>query len=283
MSVADLLAPLPKNWLNINVNSINVGSGGSLLEAPLVITGSSGSGEPLVAIVETNPTANDFNIALQSYNQSGSAAIKLVTQNDPTPNSAIWSDGSFSIATFEPTASIALNPNDSFDALTCVYVSPGQTLTEIQNLTTTGNILMPTTGGTASPLTYYEEYTAPYTFSGPWGATTYTRNINITRIGRICMLKIDAIEQTASVGSSISMTPNLPARFTPAATTDATNQYFQINAYDGNVLKNGTVRLASDGSLLFLVQGNTAFPLLYTTYTGIGSTGFSNVFFSYSV
>lgn len=282
MSVYDLLTPLPKNWSNINVNSINVGSGGSNLQAPLTISGNTASGSPLVTIVETNATPNSFNVGLQIANQSGSAGLKLITENDPSPSSAIWIDGSFIVATFEPTGSIQLQANTT-GALTCSYVSPGQTLTQIQNLTTTGNLLLPTTGGTASNLNYYEEYSAPFNFSGPWGATVYTRNISITRIGRNCTMRIDAIIQTASVGLSISSGSPIPARFRPSASADSVLQYFQIIAYDSNVLKNGTLRLDTNGNILILSQNNGAFPLLYTTYTGAGQTGFDNIFITYSV
>lgn len=278
MSVADLLSPLPKAWCNLNVNSINIGSGGSTLQGPLTISENSASGNPIVNIVETNSSASNINNALQSYNQSGTAGLKLVTVNDPTPSANIWADGNFSIVTFEPTATIALNPRNSANALVCSFVSPGQTLTQIQNLQ------LPTTGGTATNLNYYEEYSSPFVFSGPWGATTYTRNVTITRIGRMCTLKIDAISQTGSSISNISMTGSIPTRFIPAATADYTSEIFPIMVFDKGANVSGILNLSNTGAILIQCLNNGGgFPLLYGTFSGIGVTGFNNIFMSYSV
>jgi len=289
MSNSELITPLSNKapiWSNLNVNSINVAGSGSSLTAPLTIKGNTGSGSPLLNIVETNPSPGSFNIVLQSYNQSGSASIKLVTQNDPSPNSEIWADSNFSINTFEPTSSIALNPNDSRAALVCSYVSPGQTLTQIQNLTTTGTLLLPTTGGTATNLSYYEEYTAAFGFTGPWGggATTYTRNVNITRVGRIVTLRIDGINQTQNLAASILMTGSLPARFVPTATTDSTFFDFQVTLLDNGNIVNGDLQMSNTGGIrIFMMKYTGTAPFTYTNSTGTGNCGFNNLNISYSV
>lgn len=290
MSVADLLTPLSsgKAWSNIEVNSINTNSintktinietGGSNFQGPITITENSASGSPIVDIIETNTAANNINVALKSSNQSGTAGVKIVTQNDPSPSGNIWGDGNFSISTFQPSSFIALNPNNSLNALTCQFISPGQTVTNIQN------IKLPTTGGIASNLNYYEEFSALFGFSGPWGVTTYTRNVNIIRIGRIVLLKIDSILQAQNTNTTIMMTGNIPARFIPTPTADSSLSDFQVTLFDNGNYVNGSLRISGTGGIqIFFMKYTGTAPFFYTNSTGLGSCGFNELFISYLI
>lgn len=283
MSVYDLLTPLSvgKHYLDINVNSINIGEGGASFQGPIngpiSISENSPSGNPIVNIVEKNSSPSNFNNALQSYNQSGTAGLKIVTVNDPSASSNIWADGKFSITTFQPTSTISLNPNDQLNALTCSFISPGQTQTSIQNIS------LPTSGGTATNLNYYEEYSSLFTFSGPW-PSTYSRNVTITRIGRIVILKIDALIQTQNIDTIISMSGNLPTRFIPQASVDSGLSDFQVTMIDNANFINGNLRISATGGIqIFFIKYTGTAPYFYTNSSGLGSCGFNQIFISYSV
>ena len=51
-------------------------------------------------------------------------------------------------------------------------------------------IYLPTSGGTATALNYYEEYSVGTTLQGPWGASTIQCTVYLVRIGKIVHLGI---------------------------------------------------------------------------------------------
>lgn len=281
MSVYDLLTPLPKEWANLNVNSINVGEGGSNLQGPVVIRQNSASDTPIVAIIETNTAASNINVALECQNQTNTATVQLVTVNDPTPQSKVRADGIFSIETAQAASTISLSPNET-QALNCSFVSTGVTQTTIQN------VQFPTVGGTPANLNYYEEFgPLAMTFFGPWGVgVTYVRNVRITRLGRIVTLSIDALEQipTASVAADINTMGNvIPARFIPAPTADeSVPLYVTIPVFDQSSSRLGTLRMQVDGSLIISGSQNTA-PIFAQFQGGTTKVGFPNIDVSYSI
>ena len=62
---------------------------------------------------------------------------------------------------------------------------------------TGSGIFLPTSGGSASSLNYYETGTTSMTFSGPWTADQ-TGNVKFTRVGNMVTLTIDSVASTAS-------------------------------------------------------------------------------------
>ncbi len=281
MSIADLLAQPPPNkpWANLYVNSINTSGTtgtGSILSAPITLQCNSGPGVDNFIVNQSNSAANNSNIALSAYNQSGSAAVKLVTVNDPSPSGAIWADGSFNIISFQPTAKLTLVPN-SVSALSASYDSPGQSHVTIQNLQ------LPTGGGTATNLNYYEELTTTLVFSGPW-ASSYTRNIYFTRIGRIVTMKIDGIIQAGTISSVITTSGSIPSRFQPATSTDSTSFVSNASLFDNNRITNGILIINSNGTLQLQYSSVAGTAVDYGLSSGNGnSSGFNNLAITYSV
>jgi hypothetical protein len=97
------------------------------------------------------------------------------------------------------------------------------------NLTLSGNgtgsvyvadaLLLPTTGGTPSPLDYYEDFSASMSFKGPW-ATNVTTTVRIVRIGKMAVASFGDIMApgAGATSSALTATSALPGRFWPAAT-----------------------------------------------------------------
>lgn len=274
MSVSDLLSPLPKSWANLNVNSINIGGGSTgapfnITETtPSTITGDVGTFTGQLLFSTTNTMGANYTlVGPQVISGDGHTTVKMYASNAPDSSSGLLMDGNAKITTFEPGTTITLSPNS------------------IPSLITSENgISLRTTGGTATPLNYYEEYVAPISFSGPW-ASPMTRNINLTRIGRMVTLKIDSIFQIGAVAAGIT-TPagSIPTRFLPPVTTDSNRLGVLIPVFDKSVTCVGSLLLRGDGSLFILVQNNAGpFPILFNTFSGLGNNGFDNVSFSYSV
>lgn len=278
MSIQNLLTPLPKKWCDLSCNSINVGDGGANVKAPLNLTGNlTGADAPnaFIDIVPLNTAPNGFNLLLRGDAASGTAQVKLLTQNDPTPSVGLWADAPLSLATFQDTSSILLQISGT-NAINCQKTSPGVTTTTIQN------IVMPTSGGTASVLNYYEEYVASYIFSGPWGATTYTRNVKAIRIGKNVTLSIDGIFRTGSVAAVITTSTGLPSRFIPPTSTDSLEIDLPVTCVNNGIIVNGNLKISNSG-ILTISCINGAFPLSYGNFGNTGSVGFNNISTSYSV
>ena len=114
------------------------------------------------------------------------------------------------------------NTTDSSGLLTgAIQCSGGVSISK--KIYTGSGIMLPTTGGTASLLSYYEEYTMSVAF-GPSGGGSYLFNGNtyITRIGKIVTWRIPVFTGTSNaLGGYITATvaPVL-TRFCPPATVN---------------------------------------------------------------
>jgi len=286
MSIADLLTPLSvgKTYMDINVNGINVGPGGSSMQGPLIIEGNTRIlNKPLIGLIEDDQTPAVIDHGLVYTNHDNTASVSLIVSNNPGANAGISADGinGLLITSINPasviTLSIAGNP-----AMGVGLVSPGVTSTFIQNLT------FPTVGGAPSTLNYYEEF-GPLlmAFSGPWGAA-YARAINITRSGNTVTMRIDACEQvpTAPVESDITTSGNvIPPRFLPAAAADETALvYITIPVFDQNSSRLGTLRINPAGTIT-ITSSQAANPVFAPFANNMGGTkvGFPNLFVSYFV
>jgi len=288
MSVYDLLTPLSvgKHYLDINVNSIQVGEGNSSFQGPttfqssITVNDDSSSGNPIILVKEISPIANQSNIMMKLSNQSGSETLTLTTKNDPNPTTSIITGGSgpMFLTTSSAASSINLYPNFN-QALVCSYISPGVTQTLIQNLQ------LPTVGGTPANLNYYEEYTAPFGFTGPWGGpTVYTRNINIVKIGRMVILKIDSIVQPQNTPALISMIGSIPTRFIPTISSDSTISDIPVTLIDNGGLVSGNLEISNLGGIqMYFMKYTGVAPFTYVNSTGLGNCGFNELFVSYLI
>lgn len=129
----------------------------------------------------------------------------------------------------------------------------------------TEGIKLPTVGGTQALLNYYETLSIPTTMSGiflPAVATT----LNLVRIGSIVSLTILAATSSGVPGgnATITFTNNLPARFSPSATTA-----FSIIVYDNSTYAAGQLFITSGGVITAQLLSGANFP-------GMDDCGFNN-------
>jgi hypothetical protein len=297
MSLQDISSPPIEPWSNFYINSINTNqiTAGTIngnpvihnIEGPLTISANVASGQPILKIVTENSGSGNSNVAVATSNFDSSAVVQLLTTNQPSPSNALVAlVGNLLFTTF---GSIGENHIQFYPGVTLALdlktTGSGQTLTSIQNTQLYGSAV---SGYVASTLNYYEEYgPVAYTFSGPFSPATYTRNITITRIGRMVTLKIQSLSQVAQVRVPISVSPALPARFVPAVSGDTLYNQFPITIIQNNTDSLGQLTIDGAGNINIYASLITTSPSSYITYTGDWFTtvncGFENISISYSV
>jgi hypothetical protein len=105
-------------------------------------------------------------------------------------------------------------------------------------------IYLPTSGGTASPLNYYEEYAHTTNFIGSFTASNVV--ITITRTGRVVCLQWPDILGTSSASQPIASSTVIPARFIPA---DSKHQIVKVQNLGAKT--HGSVVISNTGYITF--------------------------------
>lgn len=242
MSVADLLSPLPKNWLNINVNSINVGSGGviggpfhiteTIGTGPSTITGDVGTFNGQLDFSTTNLGINYTLVGPQVTSGDEICTVKMYASNAPDSTSGFLVDGSCKIQTFTPGSFIALNPNGTS---AFAVTENGVQMPIQQYLEVSLSAGIPIPDGTVTPVTTMTQirsvgtitydpitgiFTIPFSgmytisFSGTWqGGLSGTTGGYISITGNGSLFANTTCASTNAVSNSSSMT-----RFMPGST-----------------------------------------------------------------
>jgi hypothetical protein len=133
----------------------------------------------------------------------------------------------------------------------------------VSNVTLTVPLLLPTTGGTATGLTYYEQVSQNYVWRGIWTASQ-NGTLSITRIGNQVTLHLQTNLLTTASSSNVITTDAIPNRFFPANTT-----YFGAQITDNATTQHGTVQLSATGILTISTASLGAFSGL----SNIGASG----------
>jgi hypothetical protein len=117
------------------------------------------------------------------------------------------------------------------------------------NANFSGNITLPTSGGTASNLNYYEEYTESHAVSGAFSDTS---TLQIVRIGKQVTINVPGYSGTASGSSNTygSSTP-IPSRFRPVGSHTFQLVTYQAGAATSSDIFTGVVQIDPSGNLSF--------------------------------
>jgi hypothetical protein len=139
------------------------------------------------------------------------------------------------------------------------------------DLTLTADLRLPTAGGTATDLDYYEEGTHTTTWSGIW-ASAQSGNFNFTRIGNQVTLHFIDVFSTANTADVISMDTALPDRLKPVA--DMRGIWLIL---DNGTRALGRFNIGTNGLI------NVDASLAGDTFAGAGSSGFEGYSVTYLV
>ena len=110
-----------------------------------------------------------------------------------------------------------------------------------------GGITLITTGGTAAPLNYYEEFTHVTTWSGASLDAPVSGNVIVTRIGRVCNITIPLVSGVANPANPASgyiMNTAFPTKARPSA-----NLNLPVRILDGGVFKYGMLTISTLGAI----------------------------------
>ena len=244
--------------------------------------------------IAANKTISTFNNTLDT--PTGTAQfLGAVTMSSLTASSLVYSNASKALVSATLTnGQLLIGSTGAVPVVASitgtasqVVVTPGAgtiTLSLPQNIATTStptfsSVSLATTGGTATALSYYEEYTHATTYSGPI-PTTASQNIIFTRVGRMVTVYLPLIGTGNSTSGVLEMNTAVPARFCPPS---------EIYFWSALTIANG---VNSQGYLLVRQVGSTQkfyWGQGLTTVGGVfpantGSTGVvSNHSFSYVV
>jgi hypothetical protein len=130
------------------------------------------------------------------------------------------------------------------------------TLSGARTLTTVGDIKMPTSGGTAAGLNYYEEYSANLSFSG--SSFTGSQNVacKINRVGKVITFTLSSLTVAASGTATAYLTAAgaVPSRLVPAYTLQ-----MPLRVMDNSASQLGLILIQTDGTvaIYFGIDGTT--------------------------
>lgn len=110
----------------------------------------------------------------------------------------------------------------------------------------TSGVVLPTTGGTATALTYYEETTHATRWAIPGGAFTASQTFRITRTGNTVVLNFPQFNATPTANGTYSIETAIPARFRPAR-----DLAFVIQVRVGSPAAFGLLILTTGGAITF--------------------------------
>ena len=91
-------------------------------------------------------------------------------------------------------------------------------------------ILLPTTGGTATSLDYYETYTHTTSWNGAYGAGSVSGDVTYTRVGRMVTAVFPVILGTCTATQVLWQITNSPTRFRPPTDLYFTCGTIQVGA-----------------------------------------------------
>lgn len=106
------------------------------------------------------------------------------------------------------------------------------------------DLYLQTTGGTASPLSYYEQANYNSTLAGALGTAAPTCIGNITRTGNVVTYNFQATSGISSSAAPIAWITSLPTRFRPSVQRD-----FVIGTINGATLDTGLIRISAAGAI----------------------------------
>ncbi len=141
------------------------------------------------------------------------------------------------------------------------------------------SITLKSTGGTPSPLNFYEETQQSNTATGIWAGSQAT-TISYTRIGRLVTISFPDVLVTATTASQITFSANIPSQYLPATPT---HMCFPISVADNGSDALGSIVLTDTG--VITIYKAVSIANLTSTFTGSGVSGYHDfsISFTYNI
>jgi len=147
------------------------------------------------------------------------------------------------------------------------HIFAGKNITCNNNAYIGLGLYLPTSGGTAAPLSYYESsYSSP--FSYPLGGALSSINLTgyYTQLNKLVTISIHAVFGPAASNNTIfTGNGSIPSKYRPSG-----NLYFSIIVLDNYQILQGCCQLSASGYIIFYV-GSTS-PFTYAGNLGVYAT-----------
>jgi len=184
---------------------------------------------------KTNSTTRG-SLASPRLNQTEINAISSPVIGEQVFNTTINAIQSFNGSSFVSDGALTINQIGFGSPSNLVTGDPNfvwdSTNKEMSILGSIGGIYLPTSGGNPSVLGYYEEtFTINATFSGPWGASTFSNPLTFSRVGNMVTMQWPGFTgQPITTPQTIRSDLVLPPRFAPETIN---NLEFVVKVYYG--------------------------------------------------
>lgn len=150
----------------------------------------------------------------------------------------------------------------------------------VDDLTIVGNLYLPTSGGTASSLNFYQEFTGTVNFTSDSFAGTLSSGVRLTRIGNVVTMMLQEASTLGNGTVGALQSSAIPAQFQPAELFIIPG----VTAIDNNVECAAFLRFQSGGTFTVQVGINGVFlpnKLSPFAWTGSGMVGIKAVAMSW--
>ena len=135
--------------------------------------------------------------------------------------------------TLDASSNLVVTGNITGNVLTAGSITSGAITST--GVTTLGGLILPTTGGTAGTLSYYEDsYSWTFTIMGPFSGTLSV-NALITRVGNLVTIRLPTNIQTIATVSTQAFQPSTTGDYIPTRFRPTINVYCQCATRDNSV------------------------------------------------
>jgi hypothetical protein len=142
--------------------------------------------------------------------------------------------------------------------------------TTMFNVTLTGELKLPTSGGTQSALNYYEDWTASGATIGNC-VTATACNPRIVRVGKKCTIYFPGLALTSATSTNTMTTTALPSRFYPANS----NLRFLNSVINNSAYQIGHIEVSSTTGVITVYSDLNAGTFTNATFVACHPTSFS--------
>jgi hypothetical protein len=194
-----------------------------------------------------------------SLNTDNTRTVTIVPLNANSTNQNLW---------FNSTVARSYFFADPGADATVVVTEGAQTINGIKTFGT--SIKLPTSGGTASALDYYEDWTASGATIGNC-VTATACNPRIVRVGKKCTIYFPGLALTSATSTNTMTTTALPSRFFPANS----NLRFLCSVINNNVYLTGHIEVSSSTGVITVYSDLNAGTFTNATFVACHPTSFS--------
>lgn len=140
----------------------------------------------------------------------------------------------------------------------------------VDDLTVVGTLLLPTAGGTASSLNFYQELDTSVTFTGVPLGTSQVVTAHLARVGKVVTMTLEGFTTTGNGLNGVLNGTAIPSQFRPVATYEV-----PMDVVDNNLNVVGFLNLDTSGALTIYRGVLNVDVLQRSTFSGLNNVGFA--------